>query len=85
MTDFYCSAWRRTTAAFTLALLALSMPAWANCSRDIHVPVSQIGASVVSSGATVSGIYPDILRSLGAKMGCNFIFSVVPRAPGSAV
>lgn len=82
MTDFYCSAWRRTAAALSLALPALALPlaAWADCSRDIHVPVSQIGASVVGSGATVSGIYPDILRSLGARMGCNFVFSVVPRA-----
>ena len=82
MTDFYCSAWRRTAAALSLALPALALPlaAWANCSRDIQVPVSQIGASVVGSGATVSGIYPEILRSLGAKMGCNFVFSVVPRA-----
>lgn len=78
MTDFYCSAWRRTAAA--MALLALPLLARADCSRDIHVPVSQIGASVVGAGATVSGIYPDLLRNLGAKMGCNFIFSVVPRA-----
>ena len=78
MTDFYCSAWRRTAAA--MALLALPLLARADCSRDIHVPVSQIGASVVGAGTTVSGIYPDLLRNLGAKMGCTFIFSVVPRA-----
>ncbi|OBV41400.1 substrate-binding periplasmic protein [Janthinobacterium psychrotolerans] len=82
MTDLYRSAWRRTTAALSLALPALALPmlAWAECSRDIHVPVSQIGASVVGAGTTVSGIYPDMLRTLGAKMGCNFVFTVVPRA-----
>ena len=82
MTDFDYSAWRRTAAAWSLALsvLALAMPAWAGCSRDIQVPVSQIGVSVVGAGAIVNGIYPEMLRALGARMGCNFVFSVVPRA-----
>ncbi|SDA81279.1 MULTISPECIES: ABC transporter substrate-binding protein [unclassified Janthinobacterium] len=77
MTDFYSGAWRRSVAMLALALPSL---AGAQCSRDIHVPVSAIGASVVINGASVSGIYPDLLRSMGAKVGCNFIFSPVPRA-----
>ena len=77
MTDFYSSAWRRTVAMLTLALPSL---AGAQCSRDIQVPISAIGASVVVNGASIGGIYPDLLRSLGAKLGCNFIFTAVPRA-----
>ena len=77
MTDFYSSAWRRTVAMLTLALPSL---AGAQCSRDIQVPISAIGASVVVNGASISGIYPDLLRSMGAKLGCNFIFTPVPRA-----
>ncbi|PKV43541.1 polar amino acid transport system substrate-binding protein [Janthinobacterium sp. 61] len=79
MTDFYSSAWRRTVAMLALAL-ALPSLAGAQCSRDIQVPVSAIGASVVINGASIGGIYPDLLRSMGAKLGCNFIFTAVPRA-----
>lgn len=69
--------WRRALAA-----LALSAPlaAWAGCSRDIAVPVAPIGTSVVINGDGIGGIYPDILRKLGPKAGCRFIFSAVPRA-----
>ncbi|SDN27236.1 polar amino acid transport system substrate-binding protein [Janthinobacterium sp. OK676] len=77
MTDFYSSAWRRTMAVLALALPSL---AGAQCSRDIQVPVSAIGASVVINGASIGGIYPDLLRSMGAKLGCNFVFTAVPRA-----
>ena len=79
MTDFYSSAWRRTMAVLALAL-ALPSLAGAQCSRDIQVPVSAIGASVVINGASIGGIYPDLLRSMGAKLGCNFVFTAVPRA-----
>lgn len=77
MTDFYSSAWRRTVAMLALALPSLAS---AQCSRDIQVPVSAIGASVVVNGATIGGIYPDLLRSMGAKVGCTFVFTAVPRA-----
>lgn len=64
-----------------LALAAAATPgAGAECSRDIVVPLAPIGASVIVGGATISGIYPELLRKLGAKAGCNFVFSAVPRA-----
>ncbi len=67
--------------ALTLALaLGAAGAARADCSRDISVPVSANGASVVINGASVNGIYPDLLRNLGGRVGCNFLFSVVPRA-----
>ena len=50
------------------------------CSREISVPVSASGASVIVDNGHVGGIYPDLMRALGAKTGCQFAFSVVPRA-----
>lgn len=50
------------------------------CSRDIAVPVSANGASFIIDGEKVKGIYPDMLRVLAARSGCNFVFTVVPRA-----
>ncbi|MBJ7311674.1 substrate-binding periplasmic protein [Rugamonas sp. CCM 8940] len=72
---------RAAVRAATLGLLlAAAGAARADCSRDIAVPVSASGASVVINGASVNGIYPDLLRNLGSRSGCNFLFSVVPRA-----
>ncbi|NRR29725.1 transporter substrate-binding domain-containing protein [Oxalobacteraceae bacterium] len=68
-------------AAGALALaLAAAPAARAGCSREILVPVSSSGANVVINQDTVNGVYPDLLRSLGAKYGCQFVFPVVPRA-----
>ena len=60
-------------------------PAAVPCTRDIVVPVSATGASVVIDGDGVNGIYPDLLRGLEAKTGCRFVFSVVPRARQEAL
>ncbi|MGO4377599.1 substrate-binding periplasmic protein [Pseudoduganella sp. RAF19] len=66
--------------AFAAALLA-APAAFAGCSREIVVPVSSVGVSVIAgSDGTVTGIYPDLLRSLGTKAGCHFVFTTVPRA-----
>jgi polar amino acid transport system substrate-binding protein len=62
------------------ALLLLSAGARAGCSRDINVPLAPLGASVVVDGDQISGIYPEMLRAIGAKAGCNFVMTVVPRA-----
>jgi len=59
----------------------LAAPAvFAACSRDIVVPVTSIGFSVVANNDNISGIYPDLLRNLGQKAGCHFVFTTVPRA-----
>ncbi len=64
-----------------LALAALACAgAHAGCSRVIQVPVAAIGLSVIVNGDNISGIYPDLLRGLTDKEGCNFAFSAVPRA-----
>jgi polar amino acid transport system substrate-binding protein len=62
------------------ALLALPLWAGAACSRPIAVPVAPTGFSVIVDGDKVSGAFPDMLRELGARFGCQFVFSVVPRA-----
>ncbi len=79
---------RASAFAWALALAGLlgqTGAARAGCSRDILVPVAPMGAAVVAGGATVSGIYPDALRSLGEQNGCHFVFSVVPRARQAAL
>jgi len=63
-------------AAFGIAGVAGAGP----CSRNIAVPVSANGASFIVDGEKVKGIYPDMLRALAARSGCNFVFTVVPRA-----
>ncbi|WP_315651764.1 substrate-binding periplasmic protein [Roseateles aquae] len=60
--------------------LALSRPAWADCSRPIVVPVAPTGFNVLVQGEAVSGVYPELLRQLGASSGCEFQFPIVPRA-----
>ncbi len=61
-------------------LLALPVCAHGACSRPIKVPVAPTGYSVIVSGDAVSGAFPDMLRELGERMGCKFVFPVVPRA-----
>ncbi len=62
-----------------LALLLLASPAWGACVRPIVVPVSPLGVSVIVDGKAVSGVFPQLLEQLGAKAGCQFVWSVVPR------
>jgi polar amino acid transport system substrate-binding protein len=69
----------RLLFAACLASLAVQQ-ASASCTRDLAAPVSSNGASVIIEGDQVKGIYPDVLRSIQAKTGCNIVFTVVPRA-----
>jgi len=68
----------RSVSTALVMLLALS--AQATCSRPIKVPIASIGLSVITTGEAVSGVYPDVLRDQAFRQGCNFEFSVVPRA-----
>ncbi|MFZ6777933.1 substrate-binding periplasmic protein [Undibacterium sp. Ji83W] len=63
-----------------LLLSHLSLHAQAACSRVINAPVTSLGFSVIVNGDSVTGIYPDIFRSLSSKETCQFQFSAVPRA-----
>eukprot|EP01137_Pigoraptor_chileana_P009308 Opistho-2@57344 len=64
----------------TLTLLLAATPARAQCSRALNVPVAPIGLSVTTVGEAVGGVYPELLRGLAGKDGCNMNFTVVPRA-----
>lgn len=78
-------------APFFAAIFLISFWVWmpaaafAKCSRVINVPVSPTGLSVITQGEIVHGIFPDLLRRLGAKSGCSFAFPVVPRARQEAM
>lgn len=63
-----------------LCVLCIAPLAWAQCERPVQVPMSATGQSVVIDGDKVSGIYPELLRSLAAKEQCRFVISAVPRA-----
>lgn len=63
-----------------LFLSHFSLQTEAACSRVINAPVAPLGFSVIVNGDSVSGIYPDIFRSLSSKETCQFHFSAVPRA-----
>lgn len=71
---------RIITAAAIVATTMGAQSAMATCSREINVPISSAGLSVTITDGTISGIYPEILRNLGSKESCTFIFSDVPRS-----
>lgn len=54
--------------------------AWAQCSRPVEAPVAPIGLGVTVSGSQVAGIYPEVVRELAGKHGCEVRFTPVPRA-----
>ncbi|RZL34974.1 MAG: transporter substrate-binding domain-containing protein [Rubrivivax sp.] len=54
--------------------------AHAGCSRAIDAPMSPIGMSVSFDGERSAGIFPTLLRELGASIGCEFRMQRVPRA-----
>ena len=74
---------RHTRYTPELALmLGLLLPSAgeAACSRVINVPVAATGQSVIVDGDTITGIYPDLLRTFTEKDGCTVALSAVPRA-----
>lgn len=66
--------------AMLLAGLLPLVSAWAACSRPIDVPVADGGLIVSVDKQQVGGVYPELLRELGARIGCTFVFHPVPRA-----
>jgi polar amino acid transport system substrate-binding protein len=67
--------------AHCFVLAATIQFAHAGCSRPIVVPAAPAGKFMMTNEQTleVSGVYPDLLRSSGKKIGCDFHFVVVPR------
>ena len=60
--------------------LGAAAAAQAACTRPIEVPMAPVGLSVGFDGARGVGIYPTLLRELGAAAGCEFRIQRVPRA-----
>lgn len=54
--------------------------AQAGCSRPMAVPMAPVGMSVSFDGERSSGLYPTLLREIGASIGCEFRIHRVPRA-----
>jgi polar amino acid transport system substrate-binding protein len=69
-------------AALVLAcMVSLPFAATAGCSREINVPMSETGLSVVViNDKVVGGIYPELLNTLGEQSRCTFSVKAVPRA-----
>ncbi|MFZ6770837.1 hypothetical protein ACO0LM_27590 [Undibacterium sp. Di26W] len=63
-----------------LFLSQFYLDAQAACSRTINAPVAPVGFSVIINGDNVTGIYPELFRSLSSKETCQFLFPAVPRA-----
>ncbi len=68
-----------TSTVLISTALVLPVDGLAGCSRVIQVPVTAIGYSIIIQGEVVSGIYADLLREL-EKEGCQFLFTIAPRA-----
>lgn len=67
-------------AALAVGAPAVHAGSASGCTRPISVPLSPGGASVISEGDKLRGIYPDVLRSVADKIACKFEYSMVPRA-----
>lgn len=61
-------------------MLATTTGAEAGCSRAITVPMAPIGLSVSFDDERSDGVYPTLLREIGASTGCDFQMQRVPRA-----
>ncbi len=71
---------RPSLLTLLMASACLPLAAGAGCSRPINVPVAPIGMSVTVKGQDVGGVFPELLNRLGAAAGCQFKWTVVPRA-----
>lgn len=51
----------------------------AGCSRPVIVPVPSNPPNIIVTKGSIGGLLPDMLHAVGAKAGCTFRFSIVPR------
>jgi polar amino acid transport system substrate-binding protein len=65
--------------ALLAAALQLPAPAQAGCSRVIKVPAAPTGHAVTFKHDEEGGLFPEMLKVISAKTGCQFKWSVVPR------
>jgi polar amino acid transport system substrate-binding protein len=79
---------RMPARTLLLSFCCLLLPAaavHAGCSRPMLVPVSPTGLSATVTGDQVSGVYPEVLKSIQDEGDCNFKFLIVPRARQEAM
>lgn len=69
--------WRSLTGLLVLIVPAIAA---ADCSRVLNVPVGPMGITITVDSGTVGGIFPDMLRAGGKAAGCEFNWTVAPRA-----
>lgn len=62
-----------------MGLMAVAA-AQAGCSRTIEAPMAPVGLSISFDGGRAVGVYPTLLRELGAATGCQFQMHRLPRA-----
>lgn len=62
-----------------LAAALFHAPSAAGCSRPITVPAASSGRTVTFANGEAGGMVPEMLATIGAKTGCTFIWSQVPR------
>ena len=67
--------------ACALLAAACQVPALATpgCSREIVVPAAAVAPNVSVTGGVIGGMLPDMLATIGARAGCSFRWSIVPR------
>lgn len=63
-----------------LALSLCPTQVQAGCSRPIIVPLAPVGISVIVNEDKLSGIYPEVLRKISARTGCQLKMTAVPQA-----
>lgn len=69
------------TLATGLLAISCQLPALAapGCSREIVVPAAEAAPSISVTRGVVGGLMPDMLATVGARAGCSFRWSIVPR------
>jgi polar amino acid transport system substrate-binding protein len=75
----------RNCKALLYTALLLPWVAHAGCSRPMAVALSQSGMVQVRDGDKITGFLPDMLRKFGADVGCEWVFTIVPRARAEAL
>lgn len=71
--------YRLCRVCLILAGLAPPLHASAGCSRPIQIPASPSGHAIVVQGDQVTGLIPEVMNRIGAKIGCTFVWTPVAR------
>lgn len=70
----------RARSGWWAGWLLMAATAHAGCSRPLQAPMAPAGLSVLFDGERAGGLYPALLREVGATLDCEFLIPRVPRA-----